>query len=117
MPQGQRDFGAPPSLEINKEAKQAWMMQQQMQMQAKEEASSMMAAMEAEQEEECRRTRQRKKEERAWELSALREEEAARDAWDWNQREEQRRASLERDVIQDQGRPCPARAPPIPPVL
>ena len=52
MPQGQRDFGAPPSLEINKEAERVWMMQQQMQMQAQEEANSMMAAMEAEQEEE-----------------------------------------------------------------
>ncbi len=51
-PQGQRDFGAPPSLEIDKEAEQVWMMQQQMQMQAQEEANSMMAAMEAEQEEE-----------------------------------------------------------------
>ena len=117
MPQGQQNFGAPPSLEINKEAERTWMMQQQMQMQAKDEAKPMMAAMEAEQKEERQCTRRRKKEEGVWELSALREEEAARDRWERNRHEEQRRANLERDVIQDQSRPCPAHVRPIPPVL
>ena len=77
-------------------------MQQQMQMQAQEEAEYMMAEMEAEQEEEQRRARRREKEERARELSALEEEQAARDARERNQREERRRASSERSLLKKQ---------------
>jgi len=61
----------------------------------------MMAEMKTDQEEEHRHTRWHKKEEWAWELSALREEEAARDMREWNRRKEQHRVSL----VQDQGRP------------
>jgi hypothetical protein len=99
----QQGFGSPRSPEIGEDAERARRMQQQMQMQAQEEAEYMMAEMEAEQEEEQRRARRREKEERARELSALEEEQAARDARERNQREERRRASSERDVIQ--GRP------------